>query len=149
MIPSGGKPYLVRVYLASWRGWRLYLHRFISADGERWVHDHPFSGVAVILRGGYDEAVVRALGAGEQIRRRRWWNRIPDHRLHRIVSVLPGTWTLFVHGRHRHRWGFLQPVSDGKSMLVYHNPFDQSQSGGARWWEAPGCAVYPPPEVMP
>ena len=27
VIPSGGAPYMIRVYLGHWRGWRLYLLR--------------------------------------------------------------------------------------------------------------------------
>lgn len=62
VIPSGGAPYMIRVYLGHWRGWRLYLHRFVSSDGERWLHDHPFAGLAVVLSGGYVEEVLPALG---------------------------------------------------------------------------------------
>lgn len=149
VIRSGDQPYLVRVYLASWRGWRLYLHRFLVSDGERWLHDHPFAGLALVLSGGYEEEVLPALGARPRTLRRRWWNWIPARKFHRIAAVRPNTWTLFVHGRHRNAWGFLEPVDteDGALALLYFNPFDQSQSGGARWWEAPDCLTYPPPEV--
>ena len=146
VIPSGGKPYMVRVYLASWRGWRLYLHRYDGEDGKRWLHNHPFHGGSIILCGWYDEAVLRTLGAVERIRRRRWWNWIPDHRMHRIIRIRPGTWTLFLNGPHKHDWGFFERIPETNNWL-FHNPFDQAESGGARWWEEPDCLTYPPPEV--
>ena len=150
VILSGGQPYLVRVYLGHWRGWRLYVHRFLVPDGERWLHDHPFDGLAVVLCGGYIEEVLPALGAEPRGFRRRWFNWIPQRKLHRISSVQPGTWTLFVHGPHRKLWGFLEPIEteDGLAAAwLYHNPFDQSDSGGAHWWKKPDVAIYPPAGV--
>lgn len=149
VIDSGGTPYLIRIYLAHWRGWRLYLHRFVTADGERWLHDHPFSGCALVLSGGYWEEVLPALGGATWSCRRRWLNWIPCRKFHRIASVRPGTWTLFMHGPHRKTWGFLEPVEteDGTVSMLYFNPFDQSDSGGAHWWEKPDCLIYPPPGV--
>jgi len=149
VIPSGGKPYLVRVYLGHWRGWRLYLHRFVSRDAERWVHDHPFDGRSLVLSGGYVEEVLHTLSAEPVRYRRRWFNAVPAHKLHRIVEVEPDTWTLFHHGPHKHGWGFLEPIDteDGSLALLYHNPFDQNDSSGAHWWAKPGVAIYPPEGV--
>jgi hypothetical protein len=146
VILSGGAPYLVRVYLGHLGGWRLYLHRFLISDGERWLHDHPFNGLALVLAGGYDEEVLPALGADARTRRRRWVNWIPGRKFHRIAAVLPDTWTLFLHGPHRHAWGFLERVDteDGSRSMLYFNPFDQSDSAGAHWWARAGVAVYPP-----
>ena len=36
-IDSDGQPYLRRVYLAHWGGWRLYLHKYAGADGDATV----------------------------------------------------------------------------------------------------------------
>jgi len=148
VIPSGGQDYLVRVYLGHWRGWRAYLHRYLVADGERWLHDHPANGASLVLSGQYIEEVLPALGAVSRGYCRRWFNWIPARKFHRISSVLPNTWTLFVHGRHHKGWGFVEGLEfDGRPATLYHNPFDQSQSGGAHWWEAPDCLTYPPPGV--
>ena len=146
VIDSGGSPYLVRVYLGHWRGWRIYLHRYVSADGERWLHDHPFSGLSLILSGGYVEEVLPHLGAESRRSWRRWFNWIPARKLHRIAGVMAGTWTLFIHGPHKHKWGFLEPVEteDGTLSYLYYNPFEQTDSGGARWWARPGVMTYPP-----
>lgn len=56
VIDSGGSPYLVRVYVAHLGGWRIYLHRYVSADAEHWLHDHPFKAVSEVLCGGYKAA---------------------------------------------------------------------------------------------
>ena len=146
VIESGEKPYLIRVYLGHWGGWRVYLHRFVRSDGERWLHDHPFTGCAVVLSGGYREEVLPALGGTTRIHRRRWLNWIPGKKFHRITEVLPGTWTLFVHGPHSKNWGFLDPIdmNDGSRPLLYFNPYNQSDSNGAHWWAEHDAAVYPP-----
>ena len=146
VIESGGKPYLVRIYLAHWRGWRVYLHRFVTSDGERWLHDHPFTGCALVLAGGYWEEVLPALGGMKRLYRRRWLNWIPGRKFHRIAAVRPGTWTLFVHGPHSKVWGFLEPVEteDCTPAMMYFNPYDQSDSNGAHWWARHDAALYPP-----
>lgn len=149
VIKSGGEPYMIRIYLTHWRGWRLYLHRFVTSDGERWLHDHPFGALAVVMAGGYVEEVLPALGAEARGYRRRLWNWIPARKFHRISSVITDTWTLFVHGPHRKGWGFLDPIEteDGATALLYHNPHDQSDSAGAHWWARPDCLSYPPEGV--
>lgn len=150
VIPSGGAPYMIRVYLGHWRGWRLYLHRFLTPDGERWLHDHPFSGLGVVLSGGYVEEVLPALGADPRGFLRRWFNWIPARKFHRISSVQPDTWTLFLHGPHRKQWGFLQTIDTDDGLVaawMYHNPFDKKDSDGAHWWAEPDVAIYPPEGV--
>lgn len=139
-IDSEGEPYLRRVYLAHWGGWRVYLHKFVGADGERWLHDHPFSGLSLILSGGYVEEVAREFdypGVRVETRARRWINWIPARRFHRITGVEPGTWTLLIHAPHRKGWGFLHWLPEGKG-LTYFNPFDQADSNGTHWWRKPG-----------
>lgn len=150
VIESGGAPYLVRVYLGHWRGYRLYLHHFLTSDGERWTHNHPFDGLSLVLSGAYLEEVLPWLGARLRTRRVRFFNWIPRRRLHRISRVAPHTWTLFLHGPHRQQWGFLDPVEteDDSAAVLYHNPFDQADSAGAHWWAKPGVAVYPAAGVV-
>lgn len=106
-LPSG--PYLERYYVA--RG--VYLHRFVSGDSERQLHNHPWSPLSVVLAGGYTEDVVTDLSADGPLFvscRVRWWNRIPANKFHRITGPRPGTWTLFIHGERipGKGWGFLR-----------------------------------------
>lgn len=67
-IHIDGKPYLTRYYLTGaeptpsgtpeekrvW-GVAVFLHHFHASDGERALHNHPWPGLSLILRGGYVE----------------------------------------------------------------------------------------------
>lgn len=87
-----------------------YLHHLQRADADRREHNHPWThGTTLVLRGGYCET-------RDGIRR----YRLPGDRAgfspttyHRIVDVLPNTWTLFVAGpKHGRGWGFRGPDDD-------------------------------------
>jgi len=53
------KPYLQRYYAGTFRdGSDLWLHRFLSADGDRHLHSHPFEFSSVMLCGGYTEEFI-------------------------------------------------------------------------------------------
>lgn len=136
LIEVGGAPYLARVYLWHRGGWRVYLHRFISPDGDRHLHDHPFGAFSVVLSGGYSEERMVALDMPApkfRVRRVRWFNWIPAQVFHRIAETDRGTWTLFINAPHRKRWGFLQAHPEG---VLYTNPFDDTGlGGGAHWWK--------------
>lgn len=113
-----GSPYLERYYLARlrWPECTAYLHRWRDGDGDEHVHDHPWGwSVAIVLTGGYTEEVLTGFDPGgwhHRIRRaRRWWPRILTARtFHRIATIQPRTWTLFVHGPRRKSWGFLSAM---------------------------------------
>lgn len=124
-------PYMRRTFVQTPLG-TVRLHRFLRSDDERAFHDHPWSFVTLILRGGYDDVVpcpecdgwgtlglrrerdgdcVRCAGAGAivgdrvrpgSIRLRR------AHHLHRVVlhDGKPAT-TLVVSARKVRSWGFL------------------------------------------
>lgn len=131
LIKPGGQPYLERYHVLALGQWRVYLHRFHAPDGQG-HHDHPFGwSLAIPLCGGYLEERVRHLDpfAGPVIRHRRMFpgrpNRIRAGDFHRIASVKPGTWTLFIHGpravvdgRDKH-WGHLCPVDEASGQILY------------------------------
>lgn len=132
VIEIGGAPYLYRIYLGRCLGLTFYLHRFVSPDAERWVHDHPFDALAVVLSGGYWEERLVALSWPHmelEARPVSWWSWISGDCFHRILAVEPNTWTLFVTGRKRKGWGFLE--GEG-SQIVYRNPF--GNVGDKPWW---------------
>jgi len=91
------------------------VHHILRSDTEREFHDHPWNYTTWILRGGYIETtpvfdnsrfyrqdVSTVYTAGAVLRRKaRHWHRL---------TLLPDsntTWTLFITGRLRQRWGFL------------------------------------------
>ena len=52
---EAGDPYLVRWSLDAGRFGSVKLHHILRSDDDRDLHDHPWSFVSVILRGGYWE----------------------------------------------------------------------------------------------
>ena len=155
VIESGGKPYLIRVFLdhCGNSATTTYLHRFVSGDAERWLHDHPFNASSSVLCGGYTEEVLSVLShkgpTTKLVRRTPGENfSVLYNTFHRIVSAEPNTWTLFRHGPHLAKgWGFLEWVDDERGPhMRYHQPFPESN--GAHWWEDPDCLRYPPEGVL-
>lgn len=110
--------YWLRPYSADRPGIAARVHHIATPDADRHMHDHPWDFVSLVLRGGYTElrpVAVEPCFEGEEERsfevtRRAGslaFRRATDR--HRIVAVLPDTWTLFVTGPKRHWWGFHTP----------------------------------------
>jgi hypothetical protein len=97
-----GELYLRRVYF----GPRLYLHKIAQADADRHLHNHPWSWAwSLILWGAYLEErpnTLRYLRPGAT-------NLLRAGDYHRIRTVRPNTWTLFVTGKRASSWGFWLP----------------------------------------
>ena len=120
IIDIDGRPYLERYYLGKALGLTFYLHRFVAADQDRHVHDHPWAwAFSLVLAGSYLEEAVRwftpACAWESRLVWRRWWrpNLIRGRSFHRIHQAKPETWTLFMHTRTVKGWGFLKPVEAG------------------------------------
>lgn len=109
-------------------GFRMYLHRFFSADSE--LHNHPWHwSLSIVLWGSYTEEYfdiphdrpqrpVNPLGfrygTPQRTRRVRWFNWIGRERFHQITELHPrfgvGPITLFFSGpAHGQSWGFWVP----------------------------------------
>lgn len=116
-----GSLYMARFWLLRTRWLSVRLHHIATADLDRHFHDHPWSFVSLVLRGGYREArpaaidpcfidgeteveraIVRVRNAGSVALR-----RATDR--HRVTGVMPETWTLVVMGPKRQWWGFYTP----------------------------------------
>lgn len=116
-IDIDGEPYLQRYYAGTFAdGHDLWLHRFISCDGERHLHCHPFDSRSVIMTGGYVEElpdgpverpadpsgadrIVGMMALGIQTMHAEYLTIgrvITVYDWHRIASVQPGTWTAFI-----------------------------------------------------
>ncbi len=134
LISIGGRPYLERHFLFKRFSITAYLHRFVSGDDERNVHDHPWSwAFSLILSGGYTEERLRWFDPnGCSFTFRRMFplriNIIGPRAFHRVTKPKPDTWTLFVHGPRVKGWGFLSElpmsieVKDKSMAVVYHQP---------------------------
>lgn len=85
-----------------WTRWgAVYLHRLRAPQEHPQCHDHPWSFVAILLRGGYWEY------SGE------WIWRCPGSVLwraaeHRHNVVTEGvSWSIIITGPRRRKWGFV------------------------------------------
>lgn len=115
-------------YLTRWRLFQtplcgVYLHKIGTPDPRDTLHNHPWPFVAVILRGGYLEAVK-----DEEIyarwKRVRWVNvKRFNNSFHWIMSLdRTPTWTLMFVGRRRRVWGYLD--REGVFTKFYEHPFN-------------------------
>lgn len=107
-ITKNGAPYLQRWYLIEHRRAQLMLHHICQPDADRWLHDHPWWFVAVVLSGGYEQT---RLTRRDQLRRTRVRrvNVIGRRGAHRIETVQPDTWTLILTGSRLRVWGYRVP----------------------------------------
>src|SRR5690606_26027070 len=132
LIKLDGQPYIERYFVGASGGHYQYLHRFVRADSERHLHDHPWRiATSAVLCGRYTEEriTLRDAMVGQQPElvlvnganhlRRQPHNQLID--LHRITSVAPETWTLFSHAEWEFPWGFytLGPVQQGQASVTY------------------------------
>jgi hypothetical protein len=122
-IPDMDRP--DRTYLRRWRivetpWFGVKVHHILMTDSDRAHHDHPWSFVSLILRGGYEESIR---GVAETVRRRRRpgrWHRMPAEGLHRITTLYGRScWTLVVNGPRRREWGFVEPGSEWVDWRTY------------------------------
>ncbi len=101
VIDTNGSPYLERYRVGKLFGWTVYLHHYVTCDGEPWLHDHPWPrAVSIILAGGYTEERLAyfcpAVGLVTSLKPVKRFNYLTARDFHRIDSIKPYTWTLFM-----------------------------------------------------
>lgn len=116
---ADGSLYMGRFWLVRTRWFSARLHHIATPDLDRHFHDHPWTFVSVVLRGGYIEVrpatiepcFINLPGEPYEI-------GIPNSRpagsialrratdRHRVVAVQPSTWTLVILSPKRQWWGF-------------------------------------------
>lgn len=106
-IGDAANPYMHRWVLTTPWG-TVRLHHIVRSDDDRCLHDHPWSFVSLILRGGYFDITADAerwCRAGTIVR-----HRAEDaHRLVVLPRSVGTTWTLVFTGPRRRKWGFHTP----------------------------------------
>lgn len=101
-----GVNYLHRWYVIPRnRFFNIYLHKFMSDDDDRALHDHPWWSLSILLKGEIKE---------HQFNRVRLIPRfLPVVRSakfsHRLELVQGPVWTLFITGPRIRQWGFHCP----------------------------------------
>lgn len=132
VIPNFDDP--TQTYLTRWRiiqtPWcALYLHRMDGPDSRPTLHDHPWSFVSLILRGGYVEMRQDKHTMTPRIVERRRVNVMRRADAHYIRDLLRvPTWTLLLVGARRRTWGYWRRSSesryDGRGAWTW-TPFDR------------------------
>lgn len=116
---SDGSLYMDRWYILYFpRLFSIRLHHIVRPDMDRWPHDHPWSFLSIILRGGYREETCTPATfqkdshnrwvPHDYVHRKRWnWKNNTD--LHRITRFdrPGGSWTLVITGPEQRDWGFM------------------------------------------
>lgn len=101
---------------------RIYLHNFLTPDGDG-HHNHPWHwSFSLVLWGSYTEERLEwpfpaggnyrpcSIAPAVRSRRVRWFNWLPPGRYHRIVALHGRVWTLFFCGPLTGKgWGFWMP----------------------------------------
>jgi hypothetical protein len=84
-------------------------------DPRATLHDHPWSFLSIIVRGGYIERRLDPMTMTvDHWHVVRWWNRVRALDAHSIRSLLRNpTWTLLFVGRRRRTWGYLESEGYG------------------------------------
>lgn len=108
---NNGREFLKRWRLVQTPLFSIFLHRMQVPDPGVDLHDHPWSFVSFVLRGGYIERVADTRRPWEERHRHRGRWSFGGIRLDQIHSIdaldRTPTWTLVVTGPTRRRWGFV------------------------------------------
>lgn len=104
-----GLDYLIRWRFVQTPWFAVYLHDLLEPDSARDPHDHPWTFISIILRGGYTERVWPNAD-GNLIYVRRWLpgsvHKMTMEKAHMITRVRPRTKSLILCGPRRRNWGF-------------------------------------------
>lgn len=130
LLGEDGSPYLSRYKLHGWMPDNqvevpssVYLHNIHRHDLDEALHSHPWEwSQATALWGGYEEerGLLKADGSLLRLRNRELFAGrsllMNADDLHRIKSVQPDTWTIFMVGSKRSSWGF---YVEGRGMVPW------------------------------
>jgi len=99
--------YLVRYRVIQTPWFGLYLHRLGTPDSRATLHDHPWSFVSLVLRGGYTEVRRNNRTMGDYLHKVRRLNMMRRDDAHYILKLKrEPTWTLLLVGKRRRTWGY-------------------------------------------
>lgn len=102
-----GDPMLVRWRIIQTPYGALYLHKFLRGDSDPFVHDHPWSFLSIILKGGYWEARRNNktyLLYHHHVTRFNLMHRYDAHYIMELDRT--PTWSLLLVGPRKRTWGF-------------------------------------------
>lgn len=147
-IKRGSDTYMERLRVIQTPLFGIYLHKFLRPDYDQFAHDHPWTFLSIVLRGGYTE-MRRDKYTGELVPRKvggwRRFNLMRRDDAHFIseLSRTP-TWSLVFVGRRKRSWGFYVPdgaLTDRKPLIHVWVEFDQWEKFCL--WYGIGANVWP------
>jgi hypothetical protein len=102
-------PYLVRWLLCEFKGYKIYIHKFLRSDMDRELHNHPWSfGLSLILKGGYiEERLVLGTPVTSHVYLPGDWNWISPECFHRVDLITNEAWSIILVGPRVREWGFV------------------------------------------
>lgn len=118
-----GDPYLTRWRIIDSPLFGIFVHKMHRPDASPILHDHPWSFVSFVLRGGYVEQrrnMELEYQSGEKWRRHiKHFNvkRLRDAHFIQHLDRTP-TWTLVFVGRTKRVWGYWQQVGLAQTLTV-------------------------------
>lgn len=118
------RTYLSRLRIVQTPWCALYLHRMDTPDSRPTLHDHPWSFVSFVLRGGYVEQRLNLKTRAVERKHRRRLNvmrRDDAHYIERLDRT--PTWTLLFVGARRRTWGYWRARFDHRASWTW-TPFD-------------------------
>lgn len=102
-VGSEEDPLIIRYQLFRCPLFGIWIHKMLKSDHDRALHDHPWSFISIILKGGYRELTDMGIlehKAGTILLRPAEWR-------HRVI-LEPGqiSWNLILVSKRRRLWGF-------------------------------------------
>jgi hypothetical protein len=123
--------YLKRFYIFRSKLFSVFIHQFWASDADH-IHDHPWSNISWIIRGGYHE--TSADGTIEY--RKKGFKTYRNAEIFHRISIgdhSPGeAWTIFIHFKRKREWGFLTPegwMPAAEYGAKYESPVETQQQG--------------------
>jgi hypothetical protein len=98
------EPLVTRWILFSCPWFAVFIHKLHRSDYQRAMHDHPWTFVSIIIRGGYKEQTPMGIlshAPGDILYRPAEWK-------HAVIIEGKPSWNLILHGPRRRKWGFWQ-----------------------------------------
>jgi hypothetical protein len=115
---ENGDPMLVRWRIIQTPYGALYLHKFLRGDSDPFVHDHPWSFLSIILKGGYTEARRHNktyLLYKHHVTRFNLMHRYDAHYIMELDRT--PTWSLLLVGPRKRTWGFYVEERPSDSLI--------------------------------
>lgn len=104
IVSKSGAVHFRRYRLLELPWFRIYVHQILKADEDAHEHDHPWSFLSLILKGGYIEQSEGKLKTRTNLKNPvAFSDRYRPHKLH---TILRPTWTLVFGLGKRGEWGY-------------------------------------------